>query len=96
MEKKIGNKTQEIWEMLLPKINTEVGGPVVVTSTPESAVLTWNGVEATWKPIKFMVNWDHMPSKGLFNKQSIGRGIRKSKRVFNDIDPYGEENWDET
>lgn len=33
---------------------------------------------------------------GIFYDQSIGRGIRKSKRIFNEIDPYGEENWDES
>jgi hypothetical protein len=31
----------------------------------------------------------------MYEKQSIGRGFRKSvERVFSDLDPYGEENWE--
>jgi len=79
-------KTQEMWDSVYPRLYSDkgpIGKPIIVKSYS-------NFIKLFSEPLsngRRRVQWDKLPD---FLKEEI-----ETKRIFSDIDPYGEENWEE-
>ena len=77
------NKT--LWDVYYPVLAEGVGKPIIVSTAGELSheiEIFYRGIKTTWKPFKIVWGGDYMEIPNLI------------KRVINDLDPYGEENWE--